>query len=178
MRLLVASPFTNEVPPLLVNRVFPPYMRCGICFQCQRAGHFKSFCPYYRCENCKRPLPQHYPKNCPFHHVDSLLTIVKMTMKKKKKMTSPINFVMMNLMMISAEMEHGEISWENLLTIKSNKDLIYSFHPKPPLNQASETECTSSTLPPVLLPTPLPFLYLYSQLLCFSPGSPSSYGYA
>jgi hypothetical protein len=46
-------------------------MRCGICFQCQRTGHFKSFCPYYCCENCKWPSPQHYLKNCPFHHVDS-----------------------------------------------------------------------------------------------------------
>jgi hypothetical protein len=25
----------NEVPPLLVNRVFPPHTRQGICFQCQ-----------------------------------------------------------------------------------------------------------------------------------------------
>jgi hypothetical protein len=66
-----SSPFTNEVPPLLVNKVFPLYMRRGICFQCQRTGHFKSFCPYYHCENCKRPSPQHYPKNCPFHHVNS-----------------------------------------------------------------------------------------------------------
>jgi hypothetical protein len=68
---MLSSPFTNEVPPLLVNKVFPAYMRRSICFQCQRTGHFKSFCPYYRCENCKRPSPQHYPKNCPFHHVDS-----------------------------------------------------------------------------------------------------------
>jgi hypothetical protein len=68
---MIFSPFTNEVPPLLVNKVFPAYMRCGICFQCQRTGHFKSFCPYYCCKNCKQPLPQHYPKNCPFHHVDS-----------------------------------------------------------------------------------------------------------
>jgi hypothetical protein len=41
-----------------------------------------------------------------------------MTMMKKKKMTSRINFAMMNLMMISAEMEHGEISWENPSMIK------------------------------------------------------------
>jgi hypothetical protein len=67
----LSSPFTNEVPPLLINKVFPLYMRCGICFQCQRTGHFKSFCPYYRCKNCKQPSPQHYPNNCPFHHVDS-----------------------------------------------------------------------------------------------------------
>jgi hypothetical protein len=66
-----SSPNTNEVPPLLVNKVFPSHMRRGICYQCQQTGHFKSFCPYYRCENCKRPEPQHYPKNCPFHHVDS-----------------------------------------------------------------------------------------------------------
>jgi hypothetical protein len=46
-------------------------MRQGICFQCHRTGYFKSFCPYYRCENCKKSAPQHYPKNCPFHHVDS-----------------------------------------------------------------------------------------------------------
>jgi hypothetical protein len=50
---MLSSPFTNEVPPLLVNKVFPPYMRHGICFQCQRTGHFKSFCPYYRCKGCK-----------------------------------------------------------------------------------------------------------------------------
>jgi hypothetical protein len=62
---------TDEVPPLLVNKVFPVHMRQGICFQCQRTGHFKSFCPYYQCENCKRTSPQHYPKNCPFHHVNS-----------------------------------------------------------------------------------------------------------
>jgi hypothetical protein len=62
---------TDEVPPLLINKVFPAHMRRGICFQCQRTGHFKSFCPYYRCENCKRTSPQHYPKNCPFHHIDS-----------------------------------------------------------------------------------------------------------
>jgi hypothetical protein len=66
-----SSPFTNEVPPLLIDKVFPPYMRRSICFQCQRTGHFKSFCPYYCCKNCKRPSPQHYLKNCPFHHVDS-----------------------------------------------------------------------------------------------------------
>jgi hypothetical protein len=64
-------PTTDEALPLLVNKVFPLHMRRGICYQCQRTGHFKSFCPYYRCENCKRPEPQHYPKNCPFHHVDS-----------------------------------------------------------------------------------------------------------
>jgi hypothetical protein len=46
-----------------------------------------------------------------------LLTIAKMTMTKKKKTTSLINSVM-NSMMILAEMEHGEISWENPLTIK------------------------------------------------------------
>jgi hypothetical protein len=64
-------PTTNEALPLLVNKVFPSHMRQGICYQCQRTGHYKSFCPYYRCENCKRTEPQHYPKNCPFHHVDS-----------------------------------------------------------------------------------------------------------
>jgi hypothetical protein len=68
---MVSFPFTNEVPPLLINKVFPVHMRRGICFQCQQTGHFKSFCPYYCCKNCKRPAPQHYPKDCPFHHVDS-----------------------------------------------------------------------------------------------------------
>jgi hypothetical protein len=67
---MTSFPLYDEVPPLLVNKVFPAYMRCAICFQCQRIGHYKSFCPYYCCENCKRPLPQHYPNNCPFHHVD------------------------------------------------------------------------------------------------------------
>jgi hypothetical protein len=66
-----SSPNTGEIPPLLVNKVFPSHMRRGICYQCQQTGHFKSFCPYYRCKNCKRPEPQHYPKNCPFHHVNS-----------------------------------------------------------------------------------------------------------
>jgi hypothetical protein len=47
------------------------YMRCTICFQCQRTGHYKSFCPYYHCTNCKRPSPQHYLHDCPFHCVDS-----------------------------------------------------------------------------------------------------------
>jgi hypothetical protein len=51
---------------------------------------------------------------------------------KKMKTTSPINFVMKNLMMISAEMEHGEISWENLSMIKSpTETFIYSFHSNP-----------------------------------------------
>jgi hypothetical protein len=39
--------------------------------------------------------------------------------------------MMKNLMMISAEMEHGEISWENPSTTKSNENLIYSFHSNP-----------------------------------------------
>jgi hypothetical protein len=66
-----SSPTTNEALPLLINKVFPLHMRRGICYQCQRTGHFKSFCPYYHCKNCKRPEPQYYLKNCPFHHVDS-----------------------------------------------------------------------------------------------------------
>jgi hypothetical protein len=37
----------------------------------------------------------------------------------KKKTTSLINFVMMSLMMILVEMEHGEISWENPSTFKA-----------------------------------------------------------
>jgi hypothetical protein len=67
----ISSPFTNEVPPLLINKVFPAYMRHRICFQCQRTGHFKLFCPYYHCENCKQPSPQYYLKHCPFHYIDS-----------------------------------------------------------------------------------------------------------
>jgi hypothetical protein len=39
--------------------------------------------------------------------------------------------MMKNLMMILAEMEHGEISWENPLTTKSDGNLIYSFHSNP-----------------------------------------------
>jgi hypothetical protein len=48
-----SSHITDEVPELLVNKVFPAYMRHAICFQCQRTSHYKSFCPYYHCTNCK-----------------------------------------------------------------------------------------------------------------------------
>jgi hypothetical protein len=41
----LSSPFTDEVPPLLVNKVFPSYMRRGICFQCQRMVISNSFAP-------------------------------------------------------------------------------------------------------------------------------------
>jgi hypothetical protein len=50
-----SSPFTDEVPPLLVNKVFPTYVRHTICFQCQRTSHYKYFCPYYHCDNYSPP---------------------------------------------------------------------------------------------------------------------------
>jgi hypothetical protein len=64
---MTSSHTIEDVPELLVNKVLPAYMRYAICFQCQRTGHYKSFCPYYHCTSCKRPSPQHYPHNCQFH---------------------------------------------------------------------------------------------------------------
>jgi hypothetical protein len=44
---MTSSHSIKEIPELLINKVFPACMRCTKCFQCQRTGHFKSFCPYY-----------------------------------------------------------------------------------------------------------------------------------
>jgi hypothetical protein len=54
-----------------------------------------------------------------------------MTMKKMK-MTSPINFVMiLNMMMISVEVKHGEMSWENPSDYKSDEknSIYFILHP-------------------------------------------------
>jgi hypothetical protein len=63
----ISSLGAEETPALLVDKVFPTHMRHARCFQCQRVGHYKSFCPYYQCHACKRYAPQHYPHECPFH---------------------------------------------------------------------------------------------------------------
>jgi hypothetical protein len=88
---------TEEVPELLVNKVFPAYMRCAKCFQCQRTGHYKSFAL-----TIIASLVNDHPHNIiqtTVHFIlqmTLLLTTARMMMKMTKKMT----MFLINMMMI------------------------------------------------------------------------------
>jgi hypothetical protein len=87
-----------------------------------------------------------------------------MTIMKKMKTMFPINFLTtLNMMMISVETEHGEMSWENPLGYKLVKNFIYLFHSKTP-TQLTPPECSLLMPLPFSLPMLPPFSFSYSQL--------------
>jgi hypothetical protein len=92
--------------------------------------------------------------------------IVKTMMTKKMKTMFPINFVMKSLTTISAEMERGEMSWENLSMIKSPTENFYLFIRFDPHSIKSlKAECTLPMPPSFLFPTSTIFIIVFSILL-------------
>jgi hypothetical protein len=94
-----SSPITDEVPPLLINKVFPAYMRHAIAFNARELDIINLSALTITAPTVNDPRLNIIHTIAHSITWTLLPTIAKMTMMKKMKMMSLINFLIaLNIM--------------------------------------------------------------------------------
>jgi len=55
----------SPAPSISIRVATPEWMREEQCHGCGTIGHFRSWCPSYRCVHCDKTRPMHYASDCP-----------------------------------------------------------------------------------------------------------------
>jgi len=56
---------SSRLPTYAEAAAYPAYMRDSRCYHCDRIGHFREWCPAWRCNICGRQPPRHTLEQCP-----------------------------------------------------------------------------------------------------------------